>query len=30
MRGNYDIILHTFEEYIFVKFKVNSIPNVDD
>ena len=29
MRDKYDRILHTFEEYVFVKFKIDSNPNAD-
>ena len=30
MRDKYDRIFHTFEEYVCVKFKVHSNPNVND
>ena len=29
MRDKYDRIIHTFEEYVCVKFKIDSNPNAD-
>ena len=29
MRDKYDWLLHTFEEYVCVKFKIDSNPNAD-